>query len=119
MIVRLPLMFILLSGFAQPVFAEPDYDSGNYMLPVCKTLLEQHIAKDVWAGQCAGIVSALLWTAPILLTEYDFCPPPRITPRQSQRVVVSFFDSHPEILHRPFKDLALEALRQAWPCPRK
>jgi Rap1a immunity proteins len=33
-------------------------------------------------------------------------------------VVIKYIEARPERMHEPFADLALEALKAAWPCNR-
>jgi hypothetical protein len=42
--------------------------------------------------------------------------PDGVATGQMVRVVVSYIDARPARMHEPFKGLALEALRAAWPC---
>ena len=85
------------------------------MLPPCKAAVAGK--PDVWAGECGGVIDALIWIAPALEESNRFCPP-LMPSQQSQRVVVLYMERHPEQLHRDFKALALRALQEAWPCPK-
>lgn len=115
---RLPLIVILLFAFSRLAFAAPDFESGNYMLPHCKTLVESK-TPAVWEGQCGGVIDALLWVGASLPEGGRFCPPKGIPPAQADRVVVRWLETHPEKLHLNFKGLALQALMEAWPCSAK
>jgi hypothetical protein len=100
--------------------AVQDFESGNYMLPHCKALTDDgQTVGGVWEGECAGIVHALLWLSTTLPDDIKFCPPQGVTARQAERVVVRYLEAHPEQLHRDLNDLALMALDQAWPCPKR
>jgi Rap1a immunity proteins len=47
------------------------------------------------------------------------CLPQGVTDiRQVVSVVVAYIDARPARMHKNFNTLALEALRNAWPCPR-
>jgi hypothetical protein len=39
-----------------------------------------------------------------------------VTLGQEVRVVVAYIEARPELMHEPFRMLALEVLRSAWPC---
>ncbi len=109
---------ILLFAFLRPVFAAPDFDSGNYMFPRCKALVEGK-PLQVWEGQCGGVVDTLVWVGSSLPRGGRFCPPRGIPPEQAHRVVVRWLETHPEKLHLRFLGLAVQALMEAWPCPKK
>jgi hypothetical protein len=42
--------------------------------------------------------------------------PDGVTLGQEVKVVVAYIDARPARMHEPFTQLALEALRTAWPC---
>jgi Rap1a immunity proteins len=48
----------------------------------------------------------------------DFCPPREVTTGQGVAVVVKYIEARPKRMHERFGDLALEALKAAWPCKR-
>src|SRR4051794_16854802 len=56
------------------------------------------------------------YTAQLLPPEMRSCPPKRVTSEQVVRVVVAYIERRPQRMHENFKELALEALRDAWPC---
>lgn len=43
-------------------------------------------------------------------------PAGEVTVNQQVRVVVAYIDARPNRLHEDFRILALEALKDAWPC---
>jgi hypothetical protein len=101
-------LFVLLSPAS---FGAADIDSGNHLLPFCKALLDGR-PHGAMAGFCAGVIETLI----SLKDEDLFCTPAGSTREQSQRVVVRYLENHPDQLHLDFKQLALSALQQAWPC---
>ena len=123
MMIRLVPILALFCGFAQPAFAEIDYSSGNYMLPICEALADSKggawEARAWEQGECSGIIETLLWVSSSMVEPNRFCHPVGITNGQSRRIVVNFLHRHPEQLHVNFKSLALDALREAWPCPNQ
>jgi hypothetical protein len=42
--------------------------------------------------------------------------PDKVTINQASRVVIAYIEARPARMHEPFNELALEALRDAWPC---
>ena len=87
-----------------------DVSTANYVMAGCRGFLQTPIQTRLEAGYCAGAVRALVYAAP------GVCAPPYGTNEQGVRVVVQYIDSRPARLHENFMDLALEALKAAWPC---
>jgi hypothetical protein len=109
---------LLLCVLATPAAAGSDASSGNYMLPHCQALVRGDIPNiGVFAGHCAGAISALVYVGEVLPDQDRFCPPLNTTAGQHQRVVVTYLERNPQLLHQDFRDLALKAMREAWPCP--
>jgi len=101
--------------------------SGNEALPACKLYLTitdrgGHNTPDeeggvMDAGECRGVVYAMMaFSKPVFTDDVRFCPPRGVTAKQLVRVVVAYIDSKPGRAHEDFLELALEALRKAWPC---
>lgn len=110
--IRRPLFIVLLIIFpwSEVEANEPDYYSGNYMLPHC-----QHYTSndrfDVWDGVCGGIVETLVFMGREFSNNFKICAPKGVSPVQAVRVVVNYMQNHPEELHVPFKLIATRALR--------
>ena len=98
---------ILSSGSA---FAEEDTTSANYLMPGCRNLLTENNSRTYLQGVCAGLISALFYMS------VDTCPPAGVTRAKINRVVVQHIASRPARMQEDFKDLALEAMKAAWPC---
>jgi Rap1a immunity proteins len=45
------------------------------------------------------------------------CPPPRVALGQNLKIVVKYWDDHPEQMNDDFTLLAVRAFNQVWPCP--
>lgn len=91
------------------------------LLAGCKQHLEQTTQATpvdvVYAsGICLGMISVLSRTGRMLPPNMRFCAPTTGTVTQAVRVVVKYLDDHPERLHDHFDILAVEGLRNAWPC---
>ena len=82
-------------------------------------------ARGPWCGQKSRLTAAI--TAALMrhaLEEYEgpiigmICVdfPPGVTNSQKIKVVIAYIEARPARLHESFVDLALEALRAAWPC---
>ena len=110
---------ILLWAYSTAVARQPDVDSGNYFLPACKAFASETFYENALdEGVCAGVVKAVSQVGKRLDPKWRSCTPGETTLAQRVRVVISFLEAHPERLHEDFTPLAVEALRQAWPCGR-
>ncbi|WP_409997233.1 Rap1a/Tai family immunity protein [Bradyrhizobium cosmicum] len=74
--------------------------------------MSEESARAFLQGYCAGLVVGLRYMYD------DACVPDGATPNQVLRVVVQYIDSRPARLHEDFRILALEAMKQSWPCNR-
>jgi hypothetical protein len=61
---------------------------------------------------CIGLLKGLYYLSS------DDCIPPAITIGAVARMVVKYIDDRPTRMHEDFRELALEALKTAWPCSR-
>jgi hypothetical protein len=68
------------------------------------------------SGVCLGMIVSLGYVAPLLPREVRSCPPTGATNGQMLRVVTQYIRARPSEQHKDFKELALSALRAAWPC---
>jgi hypothetical protein len=101
--------------------------SANEMMPHCRNALDPKSPENLYAqGACAGTIAGIAFVAVSLnaLSPSDdnvrreLCvnPPATGTRGQLVRIVVAYVDARPAWMHEPFNQLALEALRAAWPC---
>jgi hypothetical protein len=88
------------------------------MLPHCKRWVEQQgkNSDSHMSGYCAGVLATLGWIAPTLEQRDRFCAPDGVTNGQGGLVVVGYLEKHPGKLHLDFKQLALDAFKEAGPC---
>lgn len=64
-----------------------------------------------------GILSTTLTGVErVLPSELRFCAPAGITKALMVKVVATYIEKIPARMHDPFIELAIEALRRAWPC---
>jgi Ssp1 endopeptidase immunity protein Rap1a len=105
---------------------EEDVSSANYMLPHCRRYAEHKPANLLFEGVCAGTLAGIGFMGGSLR---DFSPlgndvrralcintPPTATSNQLLKIVIAYIEARPARMHEPFTQLALEALRTAWPC---
>lgn len=92
------------------------FHSANAVLPGCKFLVAGAMGKNLSeaydVGFCAGMVSAIvsLTTGPVM------CVPSKVTQGQILQVILRYVEARPQRIHEEFGPLAIEALRDAWPC---
>jgi Rap1a immunity proteins len=106
----------ILLALTMPASAE-DTTTANQMLPGCKGLLDDRMTSGVSVyqqGRCGGYVASLVYG----VGEQEFCSPKGVSIGQAVAVVIKYIEARPERMHEQFGDLALEALKAAWPCKR-
>ena len=92
--------------------------SGYDYLPRCQLAVrgprtDREIAS---ATYCVGAVTALVGVGPLLLPRQRFCVPDDVTAGEAVQVVVAYLESSLSRLDEDFRQLAIIAMRQAWPC---
>jgi hypothetical protein len=115
------LVLGLLAATLLPSIADarPDITSANYMLPACRSFVQgTKVETTAYPEQafCVGIVSALIHVGVNLPPNVRSCRPDGATIEQAMRVVLAYIERRPQRMHDGFKELALEALHEAWPC---
>jgi hypothetical protein len=92
--------------------------TGYDYLPRCKLVVRgpRTEREIVSATYCVGAVTALVGVAPLLPPRYRFCFPDDVTAGEAVQVVVAYLESNLSRLHEDFRQLAITAMRQAWPC---
>jgi Rap1a immunity proteins len=98
-------------------------------MPSCRGFVDRKSGNAFEQGHCVGIVEGILYMG-VNLTEFKFSNDPLplwanlrcvdmpngVTGAQAVRVVIAYIDARPARTHEKFRELALEALRTAWPC---
>jgi Rap1a immunity proteins len=103
------------AGLAATISTAASAYTANQLMPACRAFMTRNNQVEVDGGRyaiglCAGIVVGL---------DYGLmCSTNKVTLEQAVRVVVYYIDQRPARWHEPFRDLALEGLRSAWPCNR-
>jgi hypothetical protein len=117
------LMFVILvsaSGLMSVAALGQQYDenSANYLYPACKAFAEGQTINLSGESYCSGELNALAYAARALSpsTGLQSCAPPNSTARQLGMVVIRYLEMHPELMNNDFRQLALAAFHQAWPC---
>jgi hypothetical protein len=116
------ILLTLSVGLASGAKAEPDFSSANSQLPACKAFVNRQYSGDgvstsLALGYCAGVVSGIAFTMDDSgLAKACAHIPDGVTTGQEVQVVIRYLEQRPNRLHEPFKELAIEALANAWPC---
>ena len=113
------LIVAMTSGCGVAI-AEPNKASADYVMHGCRTaVLSITFSNTVESKDdasrtalCFGIINALSYIG----HNFGACLPVGTTPQQTVSVVVQYIDGHPDKIHENFNSLAVEALREAWPC---
>src|SRR5882724_6127827 len=130
------VLVLLVTAAAFAVAAEaPSAKDGNALLRQCTDALrveEQpnpniELVNAMNAGLCIGLVWGMLdlnraytvYQATNPNNRLLFCLPVNdgITPSQGMRIILRYLQTHPERLHQNGSVLAVQALREAFPCP--
>lgn len=110
--------YLSLSAFALVLFMAPidgavaqTSTSANDTMPGCRHFMVPGDNDEPFLqGWCGGLISALSFMSA------DVCNPKGATRGQIVRVVVKYIDDRPARMHEDFRQLAVEAMRAAWPC---
>ena len=111
------ILLFLIVAYSQPAIAQSNNDvtSANYVVPGCREFLKAQTDQYSYRqGVCAGTVSAMQYFSKPL----GYCSPEGTNVGQAIRVIVAYIDQRPTQMHMQFRDLALRALRAAWPCKK-
>jgi hypothetical protein len=110
------IVFAVIASMATPAAAQSDTSSGNYMLPYCQEWVRGRGDAAPMSGVCGGAILALVYVGHRLPDVARFCVPNNTPRSQHHRVVVAYLERNPHLLHLNFNELAIIAMRQAWPC---
>jgi hypothetical protein len=93
--------------------AEPNSNAAGHVLHACRDFANPRTPPDYDQGLCIGKVQVLFYFGQMY---FGICTPRGATVGQSNRVIIRYIEERPARHHEDFRDLALEALRAAWPC---
>ena len=105
-VVLIAALMLSLQGVA---LAEQNPYSANYVMPGCRAFMKGVSLNSFKQGWCGGLITGLAQM-------YRRCMPPQLTQRQLARGIVQYINARPTRMHEDFRDLAVEAMRAAWPC---
>jgi hypothetical protein len=99
------------SGMAQGVASPFRGDSAASIVPGCRSSTSADDSSRAFEeGVCIGLLKGLYYLST------GACIPPAVTMGEIARIVVRYVDDHPARQQEDFREIALEALRAAWPC---
>src|SRR5262245_40957951 len=96
--------------------------TANDLVPPCKDVIvsaETQAMKfnTAWQqGICVGIIAGLSAVGKDLPPGASWCGRQNVTIEQMVRVVVAYIERRPQRMHEDFRQLAVEAFHEAWPC---
>jgi hypothetical protein len=112
--------------------AAEDRNSANYIMQGCRDVVTGKRAPLTVtdSARCMGIIEGISFMGGMVKLGLEFGPmpdprwqglvcldiPDGVTTGQMVRVVVAYIDAQLARMHEEFNLLALEALRDAWPC---
>jgi hypothetical protein len=86
-------------------------DTAASIVSGCRNFTDSDSPIDAFQqGQCVGLLKGLYYLSS------GACIPSAVTVGVMARTVVRYIDDRPSRLDEDFRELALEALRHAWPC---
>jgi hypothetical protein len=94
-------------------------DTGADAQKYCRALVEGSFrdSDDARsAGTCEGMIETVTVFAPDLPAELRACPPAQGSALASAKVLLQYLDRNPDRLSEAGITLAIEALRDSWPC---
>jgi hypothetical protein len=115
-------LFLTLAITCAPVAnaLAQDISSANFMITFCRGAIEPAMVKAAttayYEGICMGQIEGLAFVAHLLPAQYNSCRPQGVVNAQVMRVVLRYIENKPARLHENFRQLALEAMHEAWPC---
>jgi hypothetical protein len=96
--------------------AQAQVGFGRDVLPMCKKAMVNP-ATSWETGVCLGSIKILVDIGRNGLgPTHRFCIPPKAPLASAMGIVVTYIDARPDRLNEPFARLAIDAMREAWPC---
>jgi hypothetical protein len=116
----LVLGFLAAALSTQNADAQSGQRSADKMVPACQQLLVQPkqntLASAFDLGICTGLLEGLIYMSEYLPPDRRPCYAKNVTPVQIVRVILAYIEGRPQRMHEDFRELAIEALHDAWPC---
>ena len=94
-------------------------DSGTDAQKSCQSLVDggfQDSGAARAAGSCEGMLETAMVFSPNMPNDVRACPPAQGSTVESAKVLLRYLDKNPGRVSEAGITLAIEALRDAWPC---
>jgi Rap1a immunity proteins len=114
--------YIIAAGLALSVIGSAHgsvVDSGTDAQKSCQSLVDggfQDSSAARAAGSCEGMLETAMVFSPNMSNDVRACPPAQGSTVESAKVLLRYLDRNPGRLSEAGITLAIEALRDAWPC---
>jgi len=114
--------YIIAAGLALSVIGSAHgsvVDNGADAQKSCQSLVDggfQDSGAARAAGSCEGMLETAMVFSPNMPTDARACPPAQGSTVESAKVLLRYLDKNPARLSEAGITLAIEALRDAWPC---
>ena len=115
-------VYIIVAGLALSVIGRASatvVDTGTEAQKSCELLVQGSFRDQTEArsaGSCEGMIETAMLFSPNLPADVRACPPAQGSVLESAKVLLRYLDNNPERLNQPGITIAIEALRDAWPC---
>lgn len=107
---------LLVAGTANGTVVDTGADAQRYCaLLVDGSFHDNGEARS--AGACEGMIETAMFFSPNLPSDVRGCPPALGSITESAKVLLRYLDQNPDRLNEAGITLAIEAFRDAWPCP--
>ena len=114
--------YIIAAGLALSVIGSAHgsvVDNGADAQKSCQSLVDggfQDSGAARAAGSCEGMLETAMVFSPNMPNDVRACPPAQGSTVESAKVLLRYLDKNPARLSEAGITLAIEALRDAWPC---
>ena len=114
--------YIIAAGLALSVIGSAHgsvVDNGTDAQKSCQSLVDggfQDSSAARAAGSCEGMLETAMVFSPNMSNDVRACPPAQGSTVESAKVLLRYLDRNPGRLSEAGITLAIEALRDAWPC---
>ena len=115
-------VYLIAAGLALSVIGNARgsaVDSGADAQKYCQSLVDsgfQDSGAARAAGTCEGMLETAMVFSPNMPADSRACPPAQGSVVESAKVLLRYLDKNPARLSEAGITLAIEALRDAWPC---
>ena len=115
-------VYIIVAGLVLSIIGKGSatvVDKGTDAQRSCQLLVQDSFrdqGEARSAGSCEGMIETAMLFSPNLPADVRACPPAQGSVLQSAKVLLRYLDNNPSRVNEPGITIAIEALRDAWPC---